>query len=105
MADSAKASVLLLGRREPPVRYSEKVDASSSWLLDHLIGPEQRGLRDRQAEALCGLEVDDQLVLRRLLDGKILRPGALEDLVEVAGSPSEEILGSLPRRTSGRRRQ
>lgn len=31
--------------------------------LDHLIGPEQERLGDRQAECPRGLEVDDQLVL------------------------------------------
>src|SRR2546422_3198421 len=39
--------------------------------LDHLIRPQQQCLRDRQAEGFRGLEVDDQLELGRLLDGKI----------------------------------
>jgi hypothetical protein len=38
-------------------------------LLDHLIGAQQQRLWDRQAEGLGGLEVDDQLELRRLLHG------------------------------------
>src|SRR5215467_6250545 len=41
--------------------------------LDHLICPRQERLRDRQAERLSGLEVDDQLELRRLLDEEIPR--------------------------------
>src|SRR4030095_4998405 len=36
-------------------------------LLDHLIRPPQNGLRDRQAQRFGGLEIDDQLKLRRLL--------------------------------------
>src|SRR6266851_7078422 len=35
--------------------------------LDHLIRPLQERRRNRQAEGLGGLEVDDQLDLRRLL--------------------------------------
>jgi hypothetical protein len=37
-------------------------------LLNHLIRPLQERRRDRQAEGLGGLEVDDELQLRRLLD-------------------------------------
>ena len=37
--------------------------------LDHLIRPLQERRRDRQAEGLGGLEVDDQLELGGLLDG------------------------------------
>src|SRR5882724_2866496 len=47
-----------------------------------LIRPLQQRLRDVQAERLRGLEVDDQLKLRRLLDGQVARLGALEDLVD-----------------------
>ena len=36
--------------------------------LDDLIRPLEERRRDRQAEGLGGLEVDDQLELRRLLD-------------------------------------
>jgi hypothetical protein len=40
-------------------------------LLDDLVRPQQERLRDRQAERLGGLEVDDQLELRGLLDGEV----------------------------------
>src|SRR5438445_2462137 len=43
-------------------------------LFDHLIRPQQQRLRDRQPERLGGLEVDDQLELGGLLDGKIGGP-------------------------------
>ena len=39
--------------------------------LYDLIRPRQQRRRDRQAEGLGGLEVDDQLEFRRLLDGKL----------------------------------
>jgi hypothetical protein len=44
---------------------------SAGALLDHLIRPLQERRRDRQAEGLRGLEVDDQLKLGRLLDGEV----------------------------------
>src|ERR1700704_2084954 len=56
--------------------------------LDHLIGPLQEGGRDRQAERLCGLEVDDEIELRRLLDGQVGGLGALQDSVNVDCSTS-----------------
>jgi hypothetical protein len=45
-----------------------------------LIRPLQEGRRDGQAERLGGLEVNHQLKLSGLLDGKITRRDALEDL-------------------------
>src|SRR5258708_14039007 len=56
-------------------------------LLDHRIRPLQERRRDRQAERLGGLEVDDQLELGRLLDGEISRLGPLENLVDIEGGP------------------
>src|SRR5713101_6164939 len=46
-------------------------DRRNCRLLDHLIRPQEERLRDRQAEGLGGLEVDDKLELGRLLDGKV----------------------------------
>ena len=50
-------------------------------LFDHLIGPEQHGLGNREAQRPGGLEIDDELELGCLLDRKILRIGAAKDLV------------------------
>src|SRR5215510_6861175 len=58
---------------------------SSTGLLDDLVGSFQHQRRDREAERLGGLEVDDQLEFCGLLDGKIAGLGPLEDLVHVAG--------------------
>jgi hypothetical protein len=57
----------------------------STALLAHLIRPSQERLRDRQADGLGGLEVDEELELAGLLDREVARPGVLEDLVDVDG--------------------
>src|SRR5712691_13549178 len=60
-------------------------------LLDHLVRLQQERGRDREAEGLRGLEVDDQLELRRLLDGKIGGLSALEDLVHIGRGTSIQV--------------
>src|SRR5438094_8048698 len=51
--------------------------------LDHLIGAQQQGLRDRQAEGFRRLQVYDELELGRLLDGKFRRLCAFENPVDL----------------------
>ena len=55
-------------------------------LLDHLVGERQKIHRQLNACGLCGLEVDDELVVRRLLERQISRPRATEDACGEAGS-------------------
>jgi hypothetical protein len=57
-------------------------------LLDHLIRPLQERRRDRQAEGLGGLQIDDQLELGWLFNRKVGRLGPLEDLVDIPCSCS-----------------
>src|SRR5258708_32828605 len=59
--------------------------------INDLIRLSQQRLRDREAEGFGGLEVDDQLELRRLLDREIPRLRALEDLVDEESRAPEEI--------------
>jgi hypothetical protein len=40
-------------------------------LLDHLVRPRQHIRRNRQADLLDGLEIDDKFELRSLLDGQV----------------------------------
>jgi hypothetical protein len=54
-------------------------------LLDHLIRPLQERRRDRQAEGLGGLEVDDEVEPVKLFDGKIPGVDAQENLVDLPG--------------------
>ena len=60
--------------------------------LDHLIGSIDQGLRDRKAERLRSLKVDDQLELRGLLDGNVSRFGALQNLVHIEGAAPVELV-------------
>src|ERR1700726_2172893 len=60
-------------KHRPPDRGPADLDQFEAPLgkLPHLIRPLQERLWDRQAEGLSGLEVDDQLEVRRSLDGEI----------------------------------
>ena len=44
----------------------DRLAATEVWLLDHVIRPLQERRRDRQAESLGGVEVDDEFELRGL---------------------------------------
>jgi hypothetical protein len=56
---------------------------ASSALFDHLIRGGKQRRRDRQTEPLGGLEVDDELILRRRLYRQIGRFGAAKDAIGV----------------------
>jgi hypothetical protein len=49
-------------------------------LLDHVVGPQQQRVRDREAERLRRLQIDDELELGGLLDRLVGGLRALEDL-------------------------
>jgi hypothetical protein len=56
-----KAAVRLRGLHYPRERTSAKGEVTAS--LDHLIGATEQRERDRAAERLRGLEIDDQLLV------------------------------------------
>src|SRR5712664_2349714 len=59
--------------------------------LNYLIRPLPERRRDGQAEGSRGLEVDDQLELRRLLHRKICRLGPTENLVNIQPAASCDL--------------
>src|SRR5262249_43842696 len=71
-------------------------------LLDDAAGTEQHRLRDREAKSSRRLEVDDQLEGVGLLDRKVRRLGALEDLRDEPGrlTPHLVPVGPVARQSS-----
>src|SRR5215204_6488823 len=73
----------------PPSPRSAKSRSASSTSVrppaasfDHLVGAREEGRWDSQVEHLRGLEIQDQLEFRGLLDRKVAGLGALENLVD-----------------------
>src|SRR5215470_2310210 len=64
----------------------------SWWLLDDLIRPPQQRWRNRQAESLGSLEVDDQLELGRPFNGEVAGLGPLEDPRNVTACPVPRLV-------------
>src|SRR5262249_5793460 len=73
--------VTSLGRRGVPYRRprGESGRDRRFALLDYLVCPQQQRRRDREAECLRRLHVDDEFERRRLLHREIARLRALED--------------------------
>src|SRR5262249_23575091 len=75
-----------------PPRFSRELAA---WvehaLLDNLVCPQQDGLRDRQAQRLGGLAVDDQFELGGLLGVELGGLRTLGDFVHVKGGTTKEM--------------
>src|SRR6516165_8471843 len=62
--------------------------AERTALFDQLVGAAEQRRRHIDAESLCGLEVDHQLVLGWRLHGEISRLLAFEDPIDVScGAP------------------
>src|SRR5918995_2589266 len=64
---------------------SSRMAAAAPSLFNDLVRLQDQGLGDRHSERFRHPEVDDELELGRLLDGKVSWFRALEDLVDVGG--------------------
>src|SRR5262249_26959972 len=71
------------------VRYRPQADIRVR-LLDHLVRAQEQVPRNREAERLGGLHVDDKLELGRLFDRQISRLRAFEDLVDIGCRVAEQ---------------
>ena len=65
-------------------------------LFDNLVGAGEEHRRNRQAERFCSFEVDHQLELRRLFDGKIGRYCTPQDFINIGGGVTD-IVGEIRR--------
>jgi hypothetical protein len=73
------AVIRLIHLRHLPLDFG----AAQQLLLDHLVGVREHSRRNSDAERLRGLEVDDEIVLRCLLNWEIGGLLALEDTADV----------------------
>src|ERR1700741_4138746 len=71
--------------------------------FEHPVGTNEKLWRNRQTKRLGGLEVDDELHVRRLVDGQIGRLGTLQDSINVVGGVPMEIrlIGVIRHQTPG----
>ena len=69
----------------------DATEVTEAALLDDFIRGQQNGGRNFKAKRLCGLEVDHQIELGRLLDRKIGRLGAFENFIDVVACTPEPI--------------
>src|SRR6516165_9584762 len=59
--------------------------------FDHLVGAQQKSRRYIEVDRLGGLEVEDRLELRRLLDWQVAGFSAFENFVHVSGSATKHV--------------
>src|SRR5213593_925117 len=92
---SSVSQECLLFRGRFPVRSTARLGSSEYAApggrrpsVNDLIRAQQERRGDREAKGFRGLEVDDQLELRGLIDGKISRFGALQDSIDIGGGPA-----------------
>src|SRR5262245_1479960 len=62
------------------------------WSSNHFVGAVQKFLRHLDAQLTRHPLIDDELIVRHLLNGQVARLGSLQYLVDVAGNAARDIL-------------
>ena len=60
-------------------------------LLDDFVRSRQHIRRNREPQIVSGLEVDDQIVSYRLIDGQVGGIGTLQNLVHIVGCAAGQV--------------
>src|SRR5438128_2574601 len=112
---SARSPTAVLLRRAVSGRRPARRGTSDARSLDDLIRPQQQRLRNREAEGFGGLQINDELEFRWLLDRDFVRLRPAQNLVDkVSGAAPQvrkggpigrqaSLFGVLPVVTNGRK--
>jgi hypothetical protein len=61
------------------------------FLFDNAIGPKQNIRRDRQANLLCGVQVNNKFKLSRSFYGQLTRVGTFQDFVHISRGMTKSL--------------
>src|SRR5919201_1783859 len=81
----------------PDLHRQDRTSFCLAHSFDHLVSAGEQAIRYREAELLCSLEIDHQLVPGRCLHRQIGRFLALEDAIDVASGAAAliEVVGPI----------
>src|SRR5262245_53571977 len=96
---AGEREVMAQSRKVPSARMSCGLCHAS---FDHLVGAQQKRLKDREVERLGSSEINNEIEFARLLDRNITRFCPAQNLVDKIGGPPETSRLRLSRRISGR---
>src|SRR5262249_15134117 len=78
------------------VWHSDAARGPSTPSFDHLVGAGEQRWRNIEADSLGRDQIDDKIIIGRLLDRQIARLGAAQDLVHVLGGAAEKRVEIRP---------